>query len=269
MKRVFIDKIKYGIIFLLMFTSVMMFTSGCIPSSKNDSVANLPPAGLNADKGAGTKVIDEESDDIDSGVKSRRTRPKTARENMVDINVELEENLGNLITYEVAYTGRGNPFMPYNEEMEYRNARSSAIAEANEVNAQIIKFKKLKDVAVREQDDISPYSFNLPVPPTSPGVGSAAAKITKTKVVGIMYNDKSPSAIINVDNKDYLVRPGDKIIGQEYIVTKITQTWVSAAMGSNVYSAAIGEPFSKDGISVDENQTDIYDLKNRFGGRKI
>jgi hypothetical protein len=38
-------------------------------------------------------------------------------------------------------------------------------------------------------------------------------------------------------------------------------------MGANVYSAAIGELFSKDGI--EENQTDIYDLKNRFGGRKI
>ena len=108
----------------------------------------------------------------------------------------------------------------------------------------------------------------MPVPPTSPGPSnSAVARITKTKVVGIMYNDKSPSAIINVDNKDYLVRPGDKIIGQEYIVTKINPTWVTAAMGSNVYSAAIGELFSKDGIN--ENQTDIYDLKNRFGGRKI
>lgn len=267
MKRAFIDNIKYGTIFILMLASVVMFTSGCVSQPKNDSVANLPPAGLKADNDA--LDTDTQDSDLDGDVKSRKKRKKTAHENMVDINVELEENFGKMVTYEIAYVGRGNPFMPYNEELEFTNARNSAIAEANAKNAEIIKLKKLKDVAVREKDDISPYSFNLPVPPTSPGVGSTAAKITKTKVVGIMYNEKSPSAIINVDNKDYLVRPGDKIIGQEYIVTKITQTWVSAAMGANVYSAAIGEPFSKDSIGVDENQTDIYDLKNRFGGRKI
>jgi hypothetical protein len=37
-------------------------------------------------------------------------------------------------------------------------------------------------------------------------------------------------------------------------------------MGANVYSAAIGELFSKEGIQT--NQTDMYNLKNRFGGRR-
>lgn len=264
MNKLFIDKFKYSIIFVLLFASVSVLATGCGQQAQDDSISNLPPSAPRVQNGLDPDNLTAENSDSTS---ANRRRRKNARENMVDINVELEENFGKMITYEVPMMGRGNPFMPYAEELEYSNARSAAIKEANARNAEIIKMKKLKDVAVRQPDDISPYSFNLPVPPTSSGAGSAAATITKTKVVGIMYNDKSPSAIINVDNKDYLVRPGDKIIGQEYIVTKINETWVTAAMGSNVYSAAIGELFSKD--SVQENQTDIYDLKNRFGGRKI
>ena len=264
MNKLFIDKLKYSIIFMLLFASVSLLVTGCGQQAQDDSISNLPPASPRAQRDLDPDGLSADGQDADS---ANRRRRKTTRENMVDINVELEENFGKMITYEVPFMGRGNPFMPYEEELEFGKARSAAIKEANEKNAEIIKMKKLKDVAVRQPDDISPYSFNLPVPPTSSGAGSAAATITKTKVVGIMYNAKSPSAIINVDNKDYLVRPGDKIIGQEYIVTKINETWVTAAMGSNVYSAAIGELFSKD--SVQENQTDIYDLKNRFGGRKI
>ena len=187
--------------------------------------------------------------------------------NSVNINVEDDDTPSRMVSYDVDTIGRANPFMPYNEMIEFERVRNAAIAEANARNAKILKLKNLQDYRVREQDDISPYSFNLPVPPTSLDTNTVAAKITRTKVVGIMFNTKSPSAIINVDNKDYLVRPGDKIIGQEYKVVKITPTWVTAAMGSNIYSAAIGELFTKD--VMDTNQTDIYNLKERFGGRKI
>ena len=266
MKIKFINKFQYSALFVIFFVFIALLTTGC---NQNNTDNNLAPAKSKAYK----QVAPPES------ARSMRNTPenpeetaskqrKDAYKNMVDLNVELEENFGKMITYEVASTGRSNPFMPYSEEMEYRNARASAIKEANARNSQIIQIKNMQNYRVREQDDISPYSFNLPVPPTASGpAGSPASTITKTKVVGIMYNEKSPTAIINIDNKDYLVRPGDKIIGQEYIVTKINPAWVTAAMGANVYSASIGELFSKDGIQ--ENQTDIYDLKNRFGGRKI
>ena len=81
-----------------------------------------------------------------------------------------------------------------------------------------------------------------------------------------MYNQANPSAIINVDDKDYLVRQGDKIIGQEYKVVEINPSWITVSLGSNVYSASIGELFSRD--EFDKTQNDLYDLKNRFGGRK-
>ncbi len=239
MRRLF--KIKITDMFGLILSVVVLgfCLSGCVPQQEEPQQA-LPPV---------PRVNNTEPHD------------------KVNIDVEDADLPSKMISYDVTTIGRSNPFMPYNEMIEYEKARNSAIAEANAKNSQIAKIKRLQDYRVREQDDISPYSFNLPVPPTSLDTGSVAAKITRTKVVGIMYNVDSPSAIINVDQKDYLVRPGDKIIGQEYKVVKITPTWVTAAMGSNVYSAAIGELFTKD--SVETNQTDIYNLKERFGGRKI
>ena len=81
-----------------------------------------------------------------------------------------------------------------------------------------------------------------------------------------MYNKVSPTAIINVDEKDYLVRTGDQIIGQEYKVLQINPSWITVGMGANIYSASIGELFSRD--ELDSAQNDVYNLRSRFGGRK-
>ena len=172
-----------------------------------------------------------------------------------------------MVSYDVVNIGRADPFMPMGELAAYEQARKSALAEANAHNAEVIRLRNLQNTAIREADDISPYSFNLPIPPTILGpADTAAARITRTKVVGIMYSPTSPSAIINVDNKDYLVRQGDKILDSQYKVLKINQNWITVSLGSNIYSAAIGELFSKDELNVNKN--DLYNLKNRFGGRK-
>lgn len=185
-----------------------------------------------------------------------------------DLDVDIEAGQpGSMVNYDVSSIGRADPFMPYGEIQAFDDATNAAIAEANAHNAKVAELKRLKNMAIREPDDISPYSFNLPVPPTSLApADAAAAVITRTKVVGIMYNANSPSAIINVDDKDYLVRPGDKIIGQEYKVLKINPSWITVGLGSNIYSASIGELFAKD--ELDSSRNDLYNLRNRFGGRK-
>ena len=244
MKRLFKNKMSNILALILTAVVVSFSLSGCMPQQEQQPQLQQPQP---------------QAENIGSEQKTEHSS--------VNINVEDDDIPSGMISYDVTTIGRSNPFMPYNEMAEFERVRNAAIAEANARNAQIARIKNLQDYRVREQDDISPYSFNLPVPPTSLDTNTVAAKITRTKVVGIMFNTKSPSAIINVDNKDYLVRPGDKIIGQEYKVVKITPTWVTAAMGSNVYSAAIGELFTKDAIET--NQTDIYNLKERFGGRKI
>ncbi len=189
-----------------------------------------------------------------------------AKDKKVDMDVASDQ-ASSMVSYDVTTIGRADPFMPSDEIAAFEYARNSAIAEANAHNAEIAKIKNLQGKSIRELDDISPYSFNLPVPPTSlASSSSAAAKITRTKVVGIMYNSSNPSAIINVDDKDYLVRQGDKIIGQEYKVVQINPNWITVGMGSNIYSASIGELFSREDFN--RTQNDLYNLKNRFGGRK-
>jgi len=189
-----------------------------------------------------------------------------SKANSVDMDVE-DDKASAMVSYDVASVGRADPFMPSGEIKAFNQAKASAIAEANEHNAKIRQIEALRNKVIRQPDDISPYSFNLPVPPTSlASPEAAAAKITRTKVVGIMYNTTSPSAIINVDGKDYLVRQGDRIIDQQYKVLQINKSWITAGLGSNVYSASIGELFSKD--ELDKSQNDLYNLKNRFGGRK-
>ena len=184
-----------------------------------------------------------------------------------DTEISTEPTASKMVSYDVSSIGRADPFMPYGEIQAYEDAVNSAIAEANAHNAKVAELQRLKNLAIREPDDISPYNFNLPVPPTSLApADAAAAVITRTKVVGIMYNANSPSAIINVDDKDYLVRPGDKIIGQEYKVLKINPSWITVGLGSNIYSASIGELFVRD--ELDSSRNDLYNLKNRFGGRK-
>ncbi len=260
---------------LSIMVSVSFLLSGCVGQSPNVSPSELPNTApqqeqQQPDSGMGNYNNDGGNNPLNAGTENQSNGVQNLENKKGQGSVSLDVDdvpSGKMVSYDVTTIGRSNPFMPFNEMIEYERARASAIAEANARNAKIRKIKSLQDYAVREQDDISPYKFNLPVPPTSLDTNTVAAKITRTKVVGIMYNIKSPSAIINVDNKDYLVRPGDKIIGQEYKVVKITPNWVTAAMGSNVYSAAIGEAFSKD--KIETNQTDIYNLKERFGGRKI
>ena len=247
MRRLFKNHIKYTLGLFATALTVALVLSGCGAQKQTPTEVPIPQSTNNSMQGS----------DIAS---NKHTKS-------VDLEVEDEAASSRMVSYDVTTIGRSDPFMPYNEMIEYQKAKASAIAEANARNAEVYKYQKMQNYSIREQDDISPYKFNLPVPPTSLDTHTFAAKITKTKVVGIMYNVKSPSAIINVDEKDYLVRPGDKIIGQEYKIVKITPTWVTAAMGSNVYSAAIGELFSKDGVET--NHTDIYNLKERFGGRKI
>jgi len=185
----------------------------------------------------------------------------------VPTDAESTDNSNKLVGYDVVSVGRSDPFMPLGEAEAYNREREKAYAEANEYNAKIAKIQQLKNTVIRLPDDTNPYSYNLPVPPTAlADPETTASKITRTKVVGIMYNKSNPSAIINLDNKDYLVRQGDKIIDEKYKVLQINQSWITVSLGSNIYSAGIGELFSKD--DLDKTKNDLYNLESRFGGRK-
>lgn len=129
------------------------------------------------------------------------------------------------------------------------------------------KEKKIK-LAVNEtsrKNPFVPYTSSAtsrpsyPEPPANLLNSSDAAKAMKTSITGILYDKYSPSAIINIQGADYLVKVNDTIYN--YKILGITPTTVTVKLGANVYSAGVGEQISGE---IDYNV--ISNLNKKFGG---
>ena len=161
--------------------------------------------------------------------------------------VELsEESLMTISTAPIAATGAArtgtisipagvvklNPFVPY------RNIEDEALSGA----------------------DVPAYT--LVEPPEEVAEGSDAARVMDTIVSGILYDKFSPSAIINIEGSDYLVKKGDVV--NNYKVLAIAQDSVTVQLGENTYKAGIGEILTEGTL----NHNDVSNLNNKFGGAK-
>ena len=154
-------------------------------------------------------------------------------EEMKEIEVEevedIDKSAEKMVSLSVDEYGRANPFLPGTES--YANTRK--------------------------------YGFELMAPPeTLSGTESEAAKVMTTKVSGIMYEPKNPSAILNIEGMDYLVRSGDYI--NNYKVLSISKDLVTVQLGVNVYKARVGEVIP----DAEMNYNNVYNLENKFGGAK-
>lgn len=109
-------------------------------------------------------------------------------------------------------------------------------------------------------DDLPPY--DLVEPPEVLGESSEAARIMDTIVSGILFDKYSPSAIINIEGNDYLVKKGDVVNG--YRVMNIAQDSVSVKLGNNTYKAGIGEILTEGTIHYNE----VSNLNKKFGGER-
>lgn len=103
-------------------------------------------------------------------------------------------------------------------------------------------------------------TYNIVAPPEVINENSDAARVMDTLVSGILYDKFSPSAIINIEGSDYLVKKGDVV--NNYKVINITQDSVTVQLGSNTYKAGIGEILTEGTV----NHNDVANLKNKFGG---
>lgn len=138
-----------------------------------------------------------------------------------------------MVAMSVGDMGRSDPFLPEGERV-------------------VVKPKPKKPA----------YANYLMPPPESINVDSTATEVMTTKVSGIMYDKFNPSAILNINNSDYLVRTGDVING--YKILSIGRETVTVQYGSNVYKASVGEMFAGDGIKFNT----ISNLNNKFGGNR-
>lgn len=128
-------------------------------------------------------------------------------------------------------TVKANPFLPYRE---------------------INKGSSVSDVP----------TYDLVAPPEVVNENSDAARVMDTIVSGILYDKFSPSAILNIEGNDYLVKKGDVV--NKYKVLNITQNSVTVKLGSNTYNAGIGEILTEGSV----NYNDVSNLSKKFGGER-
>ena len=142
---------------------------------------------------------------------------------------DIDKSAEKMVSLSVEEYGRSNPFLPSSES--YANTRK--------------------------------YGFELMAPPESlADTNSEAAKVMATKVSGIMFEPNSPSAILNIEGMDYLVRSGDYI--NNYKVLAISKDLVTVQLGANVYKARVGEVLP----DAEINYNNVYNLEQKFGGAK-
>lgn len=149
-----------------------------------------------------------------------------ATDNDVDILVKNKalKKSSKMVLVSISNSGRSNPFLPAGE-----NVLPSSL------------------------------SYLTPPPETIP-TNSDASKVMSTTISGILYDRYNPSAIINIEGADYLVKPGDTI--HNYKVLSITQNQVLVQLGKNIYKAGVGELLSE----TDLNYNVIANLNKKFGG---
>lgn len=104
--------------------------------------------------------------------------------------------------------------------------------------------------------------FDLIEPPDFVNENSDAAKVMDTVVSGILYDKYSPSAILNIEGNDYLVKKGDVV--NNYRVMNIQQNSVTVKLGSNTYTAGIGEILTDGSV----NYNTVSNLSKKFGGER-
>ncbi|MCR4881746.1 MAG: hypothetical protein K6A44_07335 [bacterium] len=149
---------------------------------------------------------------------------KAQEENKEDV-ISLS---GKNATLDIDSEGRTTPFVPYRE----RNLAYSSLNYGD-----------------------------LPYPPLTGEMNDDLNNLISAKVTGILYDTVSPSAIINVLNEDYLVKPGDEI--ESFQISSITKDYVAIKTGSNVYRAKVG-----DIVDGELYGSGIYNLGHKFAGRR-
>lgn len=142
------------------------------------------------------------------------------------------------VTISIGDVGRKNPFAPIGS--------MAAIDAGNTV--------------VAKKDNYG-VDFEVIEPPQLEAENDEIAKLLNTKVAGILYDSVRPSAIINIEGIDQLIRIGDVISGFEIIA--ITRDKVIIQSENNVFRASVGQPLNAEKI---ENSVEIANLRTKFWG---
>ena len=104
--------------------------------------------------------------------------------------------------------------------------------------------------------------FEIVEPPTSSVPDENLTRLLQTQISGILYDEVSPSAIVNLNGVDSFVKVGDVVSG--YKIQEITEDKVQINYKNNSYVASVGELFVKGAL---EKQRAVANLEKKFAGR--
>ena len=118
-----------------------------------------------------------------------------------------------------------------------------------------------------KQNSMSKYAlvqnteFEIIEPPTESVPDTNLERLLKTQISGILYDDVSPSAIVNLNGVDTFVKAGDTIHG--FTIQSITRNKVQITYRNNTYVAAVGELFTPGTL----DKPTVANLEKKFAGR--
>lgn len=104
--------------------------------------------------------------------------------------------------------------------------------------------------------------FEIIEPPVASVPDENLTKLLQTQISGILYDEESPSAIVNLNGLDQFVKIGDNVGG--YIIEGITRNQVQITYKNNTYVASVGELFTRGTL---ESSQAVVNLENKFAGR--
>lgn len=212
---------KVGLsVIMLSLVLVMINTTGCTNNNSVEEPVQESP------------VVETPQEPIKVG--NDGVNAAIATDDAADVSLVADQNkIDKTVSLSVVDTGRADPFLPESERLAKSSVASSG---------------KLK-----------PPSY-LMAPPEAIIEDNDAVAVVKTKVSGIMYDKYNPSAILNINGMDHLVRSGDLI--NNYKVLSISPDTVTVQLGKNVYKAGVGQLFVNDGLIYNS----VANLENKFGG---
>ena len=111
-------------------------------------------------------------------------------------------------------------------------------------------------------EQVGDVQFEIIEPPTRLVPDENLTKLLQTQISGILYDEESPSAIVNIAGVDQFVKAGDEISG--YKIRKITNSKVEISYKNNTYVASVGELFTRGRL---EARPAVYNLTSKFAGR--
>lgn len=125
-------------------------------------------------------------------------------------------------------------------------------------------FKPLIDIISGDNNFalIGDEEYEILEPPVASTPDENLTKLLQTQISGILYDDESPSAIVNLNGADQFVKVGDEISG--YTIDSITKDKVQISYKDNSYVAAVGQLFTRGSL---EKQPAVVNLENKFAGR--